>query len=351
MNRAILVFIFIFTLYISCFAQSNQTESLTITTYYPSPYGVYRNLKLSPTTEPSGPALDRGVMFFNNSSDGIQYYNNSGWVKVEGLLVSGGGGGGGGGGSGDGYWEENPTTHYIYNNNSGGKVIITGPPDGNGEIFQVEGDMRVMHKPPLGDGNTLLYLTRWDQTNSAGLAFGSWAGTDPTGYVIRHIGNPSKLHIGNRTDNFVTVDSTGKMGIGTINPQQQLDVNGAMRLAPGPAPAATPAGSIFYDSTRDTLRYRDATAPAQWISSISEYGSVTIPAGQTTWTVLFRKPYTTAPVVIATPVGVMEDMVFVRNFRLTNTYVEFDMDVLRGDGTISGISSSPQQINYIVIPR
>jgi hypothetical protein len=73
-------------------AQNNLTESLTITTYYPSPYGVYRNLKLNPTeVTPSGPALSPGVMFYNNTSDTIMYYNNAHkWVNLTEGNVSGG---------------------------------------------------------------------------------------------------------------------------------------------------------------------------------------------------------------------------------------------------------------------
>ena len=83
MKKAILFFIFIIALCFPCFAQSNYTESLTITTYYPSPYGVYRNLKLNPTAEePTGPALSRGVMYYNDSENVIKYRNNEMWVDI-----------------------------------------------------------------------------------------------------------------------------------------------------------------------------------------------------------------------------------------------------------------------------
>jgi hypothetical protein len=64
-----------------CFAQSNQTETLTITTYYPSPYGVYRNLKLNPSNLPTT-GVDRGVMYFDNSTNLLRYYNGSSWVNL-----------------------------------------------------------------------------------------------------------------------------------------------------------------------------------------------------------------------------------------------------------------------------
>jgi|GEM_PF-6623850 len=49
----------------SCFAQSNQTDSISIATYYPSPYGVYRNLRLYPTTAPANP--QPGTMYSNGT--------------------------------------------------------------------------------------------------------------------------------------------------------------------------------------------------------------------------------------------------------------------------------------------
>ena len=59
-----------------CFAQSNYTESLTITTYYPSPYGVYRNLEVK-----SGLAIGditKGPLgSMNNLTQGQLYINGS----------------------------------------------------------------------------------------------------------------------------------------------------------------------------------------------------------------------------------------------------------------------------------
>jgi hypothetical protein len=48
MKRIILFSITIILVGASLWAQSNQTQSLTFTTYYPAPYGVYRALRLLP---------------------------------------------------------------------------------------------------------------------------------------------------------------------------------------------------------------------------------------------------------------------------------------------------------------
>ncbi|MCX5707776.1 MAG: tail fiber domain-containing protein [Candidatus Omnitrophica bacterium] len=120
MKKILMIFIFILSAATVCFSASNSTESLTISTYYPSPYGVYRNLKLNPSdTEPGGTALSPGVMYYNNSSDNIVYYNKtSSWVHLN--------GGGGGGGNGT-YWNET-SAHHIYNTNAGFVGIGTQVP-------------------------------------------------------------------------------------------------------------------------------------------------------------------------------------------------------------------------------
>ena len=88
MKKIILVFIFNLFLSIAAFAQSNYTESLTITTYYPAPYGVYRNLKLNPSNEPTN-GVDRGVMYYNDTENMIKFRNDTTWVSM-----TGGGAGG-----------------------------------------------------------------------------------------------------------------------------------------------------------------------------------------------------------------------------------------------------------------
>ncbi len=67
------------------YAQSNYTESLTITTYYPSPYGVYRDMEihrsikykpqnnLNTVTDPEEGQL---VYLHNATSEGFYHYNS-----------------------------------------------------------------------------------------------------------------------------------------------------------------------------------------------------------------------------------------------------------------------------------
>jgi len=65
----------------SAFAQSNSTDSLTITTYYPSPHGVYRNMRLYPSKEPKGKGVQPGLLYFDESLGMPFYYNGSQWIE------------------------------------------------------------------------------------------------------------------------------------------------------------------------------------------------------------------------------------------------------------------------------
>lgn len=49
---------------------SAQDETITITTYYPSPYGVYKNLRIYPNNEytPDTPCSTEGEMFYSSLS-------------------------------------------------------------------------------------------------------------------------------------------------------------------------------------------------------------------------------------------------------------------------------------------
>jgi hypothetical protein len=66
------------------FAQFNN-ETITIATYYPSPYGVYRSVRLVPSEEPADAASKQpGMMYFNNTTEQIYFYKNAtvGWQPM-----------------------------------------------------------------------------------------------------------------------------------------------------------------------------------------------------------------------------------------------------------------------------
>ena len=81
MRKLFLFIILIFLCLTVCSAQ-NQEESITITTYYPSPYGVYKNLRLYPTDEPTGSAVTEGLMYYDKDDHAVKYWNSTSWVDL-----------------------------------------------------------------------------------------------------------------------------------------------------------------------------------------------------------------------------------------------------------------------------
>jgi hypothetical protein len=118
MKKTLFVFCFVFLATLPVFSQSNPDESMTITTYYPSPYGSYESLqakrlamgdrnndgKLTDADQPLNDGqlyMGRGVIYqplnplpasgtpgelaYNASADAFYYYNASGsWVPFGG---------------------------------------------------------------------------------------------------------------------------------------------------------------------------------------------------------------------------------------------------------------------------
>jgi hypothetical protein len=70
----------------ACFAQ----ESLTISTYYPSPYGSYNELQLYPHVLASTicPSTARGTIIYDSSDDALKVCNGSSWVSVGGTTAA-----------------------------------------------------------------------------------------------------------------------------------------------------------------------------------------------------------------------------------------------------------------------
>jgi hypothetical protein len=69
MKRIFLFSIFVFGVSGVCCAQSNKSESLTISTYYPAPYGVYKHIRLFPdnTITPGGVCVQEGEAVYSDS--------------------------------------------------------------------------------------------------------------------------------------------------------------------------------------------------------------------------------------------------------------------------------------------
>jgi hypothetical protein len=69
----------------------------------------------------------------------------------------------------------------------------------------------------------------------------------------------SKLWTSDGGSVAVTVNASGNVGIGTTNPSQKLEVNGAIKCTPTSAPASPTAGTVYYDSTANKLKVYTGT--------------------------------------------------------------------------------------------
>jgi hypothetical protein len=78
--------LFLLSVSVACFALDDRTESLSISTYYPAPYGVYRNPRLVPLDQEPDCSSDqencRGTMYFNNSDKQLYIFNGSAWSPL-----------------------------------------------------------------------------------------------------------------------------------------------------------------------------------------------------------------------------------------------------------------------------
>jgi hypothetical protein len=89
-NRVILVGVGIFLALVSCVSAQQPAggaeEKITISTYYPSPYGVYKTLRLFPNDDntPDGPCTNAGELYFDESEQQVYVCSDGAW-KVMGL--------------------------------------------------------------------------------------------------------------------------------------------------------------------------------------------------------------------------------------------------------------------------
>jgi hypothetical protein len=118
-----------------CFAQDEHDESITITTYYPSPYGVYKQMRLYPTDDidPTAACSNKGEMYYDDTgTPGNQLYvcDGSAWQGLE------------------GYWAASPSDpNNIYNTNTGYVGIGTTNPQTTLDVAgatRLDGDILIV---------------------------------------------------------------------------------------------------------------------------------------------------------------------------------------------------------------
>jgi len=174
--------------------------------------------RMTTTQRVSIAAPSKGLLVFDNNTNSFWFYNGSEWTE---LAV----------GTGSNNWQKNGDD--IYNSNTGNVGIGTSSP-----LVRLSVDSSIMV----------------DQVNSnqgfldrSALYFGS----DKKVGIVRSFltGSSGRNGIGFFTNNTrrMTIDSTGQVGIGTINPLQTLHVNGPSYLA-GNVGIGTPTPDYAFEN-------------------------------------------------------------------------------------------------------
>ncbi len=70
--------------FLAVFATNVFAEDITITTYYPSPYGSYNELQLYPHSTPVATcnSSNRGTMYYDSDDDHVYVCNGSSWTTT-----------------------------------------------------------------------------------------------------------------------------------------------------------------------------------------------------------------------------------------------------------------------------
>ncbi len=146
----------------------------------------------------------------------------------------------------------------------------------NNFAFTAGGDLGIGTTTPIHDlqvsspaPTTASYVSigNSDRTSFLGVYSGQSGDRNPS--IIWSSGANLKLGTANGDGTFssfterVRIDSMGRVGIGTNNPQRDLHINNVMRLQPrATAPAAASSGDLYVDSTPtpDELCFYDGSA-------------------------------------------------------------------------------------------
>ncbi|MBM3250275.1 MAG: hypothetical protein FJZ09_05460 [Candidatus Omnitrophica bacterium] len=247
-GRPVSLVLFSFFLFFvaTCFAQ----ETLTITTYYPSPYGSYHDITVTHNlyvgqTEEGYAGVGNGnygaQLWFSGSPDITAGYDNENsdpiWMARYNLssdvsqLRLNIGDNTLGAGQADSFVVgavESTTgtwTPRLFVRSDGAVGINTASPGGVLHVLSPSGQGNITIGGPSDSGNTYSALYLDDETPGSGNAWvmGHSVAGDP--FNIGYFPDGSST-----VSRFVTIQTDGDVGIGTTAPSDRLHVNGGIRL-------------------------------------------------------------------------------------------------------------------------
>jgi hypothetical protein len=201
MNKSVFTLLFLI-LPLIIYSQEHQ-ETITITTYYPAPYGVYRHLRFSPTdSAPPCDSNNRGTMYYDNSEDTLKICTTlDGTYELYSLIEIAS------------LWAQSGSNLYP-NDLSWNVGIGTTNPVAKLEIQNqqdVDWDNQFMIINGFFSGHPRMLVMGYDDANDYG-AIAS---------LIHQVGYTP----------LVLQPDGGNVGIGTTNPGEKLDINGSVRIS------------------------------------------------------------------------------------------------------------------------
>jgi len=233
--KIISIILFFFSLLPVVSSQADSLDSIRIVTYYPSPYGSYRELRTR--------RMAIGSLYTST--------NNYCWPEDSGTYTC---------------------TNPIYSDLDGNGSPTPGGLEENAVGLIVDGNVGIGTAKPseklvvkgnvlVGTGLTLDQLQVGHIDNSRGWAIESFNDQVAT---LRFDADRARFFspVGGE---LATILESGNVGIGTANPQAKLDVSSTssgflpprMTTAQRDAIASPPAGSVIYNTTQGALNYRD----------------------------------------------------------------------------------------------
>ncbi len=183
-------------------------ETLTITTYYPSPYGVYKRLRVYPSTDisPLAVCTNKGEMFYNDSDNQLYICNGNNWVSA--------------GGGGD-YWTLSGTN--LYANDTNWNVGI-GTTDLTGTVHEGTFSAKLKVAGVILANNNIVI----DSDN----AMPCWGSINPNNHQWSFCNDQTGIMrftysaaAGGPYNQYITFSPTGNVGIGTTSPAERLDIS------------------------------------------------------------------------------------------------------------------------------